>query len=141
MLLLSPITWQQHCVGVLPAFYLVARTLTFWGQRARETEPALDSQPFGVGRFLAPGRVVLTPALASRLLAALALWTFWVLLLNRTLVGRSFTLLLDSYHVVTWSLVMLLVAVMACHRQVTSLGERAARSAPEVREWAPAGSA
>jgi alpha-1,2-mannosyltransferase len=39
MLLVSPITWKQHCVALLPAAYLTARRLV-WGVRGRRPRGA-----------------------------------------------------------------------------------------------------
>jgi hypothetical protein len=83
-LLYSPITWGQHCVAAISALYLLFRSI-------------------------AAGRV-------------LPRWMWWtlggvvvvVLLANRSIVGRDFSLLLESYHLVTFSLVALLVVTVGC---------------------------
>jgi hypothetical protein len=82
MLLYSPITWGQHCVAAIPAFYLIVRS-------------------FASGCRL--------PGWAVRLLAAVAA----VLLIpNRSLIGRDASLLVESYHLVTFSLIALLIIVL-----------------------------
>lgn len=85
LLLLSPITWGQHCVGVLPLLYLVLREAA----SARRIEPAR--------------------------LAMLVAWCAGILVLNRALLGKANTALLDSYGVTTWCLLGWLVLGLA-HR-------------------------
>jgi hypothetical protein len=80
MLLLSPITWRQHCVWTVPAFLLVARTA------------------FARGGLPRP---------MTRLLAV---YVVLVLVLDRGLIGRDLTILLDSYGVTAWALLCLLGA-------------------------------
>jgi hypothetical protein len=83
-LLYSPITWGQHCVAAIPALYLLFRSIAT-GQR-------------------------------------LARWMYWtlsgvtlvVLLLNRSIIGRDLSLLLESYHLITFCLLALLVVVLWC---------------------------
>lgn len=84
MLLYSPITWRQHCVGVVPAFYLIAHA--------------------AVSRRGLPRRAVRT----------LAFYVLVVLVLDRGVVGRELTLLMDSYSVTTWALLALLAATLDC---------------------------
>jgi hypothetical protein len=83
ILLLSPITWGQHCVGVLPAFYLIART--WW-----------------TGRPL--------PRVTSTVIAG---YSLLILVLNRAVIGKELTYLLDSYRITTWCLLALVVVAMA----------------------------
>jgi hypothetical protein len=82
ILLLSPITWGQHCVGVLPAFYLLMRRRVF-------------------GKPL-PGW---TKAI---------LWGFiaGMLLLNRELIGKDLTYLLDSCRLPTLFLLGVLLVML-----------------------------
>lgn len=99
ILLLSPITWGQHCVGVIPMFYLFARAHACKISHARWT---------------------------YWLLGAYALFT---LALNRSLIGKDLTWLIDSYRVPTWCLLALVAVMAGCHaahRQFQS------RSAPVV---------
>ena len=81
MLLYSPITWGQHCVAVLPAVYLLLRLLA-------------------------------TGAIAFRRAGVfLASFAFSVIGLNRSFIGKDTSLLLDSYHVLTFALVGLVVTL------------------------------
>ena len=73
-LLLSPITWYQHCVVLLPTFYLVSRTA-------------------------ASGR-----QLPNWIYAVVAAFVVIVMVLNRGLIGRDATMLLASYHLTTWAI-------------------------------------
>lgn len=83
ILLLSPITWGQHCVGVLPAFYVISRT--WWA-----------------GRPLPRG--------TSTVIAGYALL---ILVLNRAVIGKELTYLLDSYRITTWCLLALVAVAIA----------------------------
>ena len=85
ILLYSPLTWGQHCVGVLPAMYLLVRS---W--KAGEPPPKFTR-------------------------AALAVYGLVVLVLNREVVGRTGVYLIDSYHLPTWCLVGVLAAIMLGH--------------------------
>lgn len=86
ILLLSPITWGQHCVGVLPAMYLLfARRMT--GRK-----------------FSAPTRLWL------------AGWMLFVLALFGDAVGPSLSQLLQSYHLETWCIIGLLAITLRDHR-------------------------
>jgi hypothetical protein len=82
LLLFSPITWRQHCVGVIPAFYLIAHAAMARG---------------GLPRWM---------------IRTLAAYVVLVLVLDRGVVGRELTLLLDSYSVTTWSLLALLAVAL-----------------------------
>jgi hypothetical protein len=73
-LLLSPITWYQHCVALLPVFYLFTRTAAARGRP--------------------PGWM----------LAVLGFFLVVVIVLSRGLIGREATLLLASYHLTTWAI-------------------------------------
>lgn len=86
-LLLSPITWEQHCVAAVPALYLLMRTA--WARGG-------------------------LPGWIRRVLAA---YVVLVLVLNRDLVGMSLSYLLLSYHVITWCLIALLAACLALARR------------------------
>ena len=89
ILLYSPLTWRQHCVAVVPAFYLIARTQTARGAR--------------------PGGCVY----------ALGIYVILVLVFDRGVVGRDVTLILDSWGATTWSILLLLAVTLGCHaRQV-----------------------
>jgi hypothetical protein len=96
ILLLSPITWAQHCVALMPAFYLLARA-----SLAR-------------GRF--DGWVE----------AIVAAYVVTNLLLNRGLIGRDFAMLLASYHLPTFSFLGIFAVLIACAakeaRMATTVG-------------------
>ncbi|MGH7138701.1 MAG: hypothetical protein ACREHD_23390, partial [Pirellulales bacterium] len=74
-LLLSPITWYQHCVALLPVFYLFARTVA-WGFRPQ-----------------------------GWMVTVVAAFVLIVVMLSRGLIGREAALLLASYHLTTLTLV------------------------------------
>jgi hypothetical protein len=78
MLLLSPITWGQHCVAAWPALWLLSRELV---ERGRWKICTL-------------------------------LFAILVLLTNRELLGKPFSYLLESYHVTTISLLILLAITL-----------------------------
>lgn len=82
LLLLSPITWRQHCVGVLPLLILVS-----WRRVA-------------LGRARAWVRL------------ALGFYILAVLVLDRGVIGRDLTLLLDSYGITAWALLALLAIAL-----------------------------
>jgi hypothetical protein len=81
MLLYSPITWGQHCVAALPALYLLIRRIESEG-------------------------VALRPAAAF-----LAGFAFLTVGLNRAFIGKDLSLLLGSYHVLTFALVGLVATL------------------------------
>lgn len=84
LLLLSPITWGQHCVGVLPAFYTI-----LWTRR--------------------------TKLLRSRWVTSyLVFYSLAILVLNRTVIGKTGSLLFDSYHISTWCLLLLVFTILHC---------------------------
>ncbi|MCA9069610.1 MAG: hypothetical protein KDA84_11835, partial [Planctomycetaceae bacterium] len=82
ILLLSPITWGQHCVGVLPAFYLLTRRRVS-------------------GKHL-PGWTC----------AMIWMYVIGILFLNRELLGKEWTYLLDSYRFPTFMLFGVLLVVV-----------------------------
>lgn len=86
ILLYSPITWKQHGVGVLPALYLLCRA-------SLAGLPVPRPAHYAVGAY-----------------AAL------VVVLNRAILGRDLTKLLDSYRVKTIAMLVLLAAVFMCSR-------------------------
>ncbi|MCH8828778.1 MAG: DUF2029 domain-containing protein [Planctomycetes bacterium] len=87
ILMYSPITWGQHCVGVLPAFYLLLRSAAT-GSRIRAWI-----------RWYLAGFLLLT------------------LVLNREIVGQDISRLLDTYHVQTWCILGLVAVVLSCRRR------------------------
>ena len=99
ILLYSPITWGQHCVGVLPACYFLSALMIVRG---------------GLPRWI---------------WGILGCWIFFILVLNREVVGKSTHWLLQSYHLETFCIVGLLVAVMACshlstYKQAADSGQK-----------------
>ena len=90
MLLLSPITWGQHCVAALPASYFVSALVVTRGRLPRW------------------------------MLALLAFYILFVPLLNRDLIGRQLALLLDSYHLATFALIALMAVIFGCSRLKSS---------------------
>jgi alpha-1,2-mannosyltransferase len=83
MVLYSPISWGQHCVAAIPALYLIIRS--FVSGRAH-------------------------PSWALCVLGAIA---FILIIPNRAIIGRNLSLLLESYHLVTWSLVALVIVLLS----------------------------
>ncbi len=96
ILLLSPITWSQHCVALLPAFYLISRSAFVRGK------------PTGWMISVVTAYVVVN------------------LLLNRGLIGRDWTMLLGSYHLPTLTFLGVLAVVIACGRRELQLTPSAA---------------
>jgi len=90
MLLYSPITWTQHCVGVLPCLYLLLIS--------RRTPGAVPTWCWAV----------------------MAAYVLAILVLNRALLGRENALWLLSYHVHTWSIVGLFATALACHQRAVA---------------------
>lgn len=77
-LLVSPITWGQHCVATVPAVLLFFHQL-------------LMGKRFGRGLTMMAG-----------------CYGIIVIFVNRTFFGKELSLVLETYHLVTWSLVILL---------------------------------
>lgn len=90
ILLLSPLTWGQHCVGVIPALYLLIRD-------------AFCRREF-----------------SKRVMLVLGVYFTMILVLNRGLIGKQGTYLLDSYYTTTWCLAGLLWLVLRTHREERS---------------------
>lgn len=88
LLVLSPITWGQHCVGIVPACLLVADRI-------------LRSERQAVWMWL-----------------LLGWFAVFSVILNRAIVGRSIDALLRSYHVETFALLGLLAVVMGWRARV-----------------------
>jgi alpha-1,2-mannosyltransferase len=83
MLLLSPITWGQHCVALLPACYLIAALL------------------------------VVRDRLPIWMIALLSLYVVFCVLAGRDLVGRDIGLILVAYKVATFCIVGLFPILLA----------------------------
>lgn len=88
ILLYSPVTWGQHCVGIFPGVYLLTRSSL---SKQQLTKPL----KIGIGLF-----------------------TLIVLVLNRTFIGKHFTDLIDSYHLPTLAFVGIVVFLINRHRKV-----------------------
>ena len=86
ILLLSPLTWGQHCVGVIPAMYFLIRDALCRRTCSRSS------------------------------LVVLGMFSVFILLLNRGLIGKQATYLLDSYYTTTWCLAAVLWLVLRSHR-------------------------
>ncbi|MEO1999905.1 MAG: glycosyltransferase family 87 protein [Planctomycetaceae bacterium] len=84
-LLYSPITWGQHCVAIIPALYLMTRT------------------------------ALLERTMPTWMAHILAIYVGLVLVLNRAVVGRDLSRLMDSYHLTTWCLLGVLAIVVGYH--------------------------
>jgi hypothetical protein len=85
ILLLSPLTWGQHCVGVIPAVYFLIRKAFYRGSASRADW------------------------------SVLGMYSVFILVLNRGLIGKQGTYLLDSYYVTTWCLAVLLGLTLQRH--------------------------
>jgi len=81
-LLLSPVTWTQHLVLIIPALYLIM------------------SQAYGIGR------------LGSTASVAVWAYVILALLLNRELLGKGDYILLLSYHIHTLALLLVLAVIL-----------------------------
>ena len=90
MLLVSPITWGQHCVSALPITYLLIRSAIAGKEMPRRTITFL---------FLIAGLILGT---------------------DRLFLGRHFALLLESYHLITLGLLALLIVALAAGKRVRS---------------------
>jgi alpha-1,2-mannosyltransferase len=86
ILLYSPITWKQHCVGVLPALFLICRS-------------GFAGRPI--------------PRWA---LGAVAVYALFALVLSREIIGQDLVKLLDSYRVKTIAIVLLMSALLGCRQ-------------------------
>lgn len=88
ILLYSPVTWGQHCVGIFPGVYLLIRSAM---SKKQFTKPL----KIGIGIF-----------------------AFLTLGLNRSFIGKDLTELIDTYHFPTLAFVGIVVFLMVRHRQV-----------------------
>jgi alpha-1,2-mannosyltransferase len=86
-LLLSPITWRQHCVAILPACYLIARA------------------------WLAEASVPVIATVATGTLVGVSL------LLGRGVMGDTISSLAHAYYLHTVALLLLLAGVIACRNR------------------------
>jgi hypothetical protein len=90
MVLLSPITWGQHCVALIPACYLVTAL------------------------------VLVRDRLPRWIIAVLSVYIFFCALLGRDLIGRDLSLRLVSYHITTFCIVGLFTVLLAGPRLQTA---------------------
>lgn len=86
MLLLSPITWSQHCVALLPACFLVAALVVRHQHLPRWT------------------------------IVLLSMFVLFCSLLGRDLIGRRLWVAVASHHVVTFCILALFMIVLAGRR-------------------------
>ena len=91
-LLYSPITWKQHGVSLLPAAFLLICCCIRWDR------------------------------VTAWMWWALGYYVVSAVLLTRDVTGRSLSLLLDSYHVVTWAILLMVLLLLAWHRRVLRPG-------------------
>jgi alpha-1,2-mannosyltransferase len=91
-LLYSPITWKQHCVSLLPALFLVTLCSLQWNR---------------VSRWM---------------WGAALYYLVFALALTRDAVGRPFSTLLESYHVVTWAILLVVILLLVWHRRLPAPG-------------------
>jgi len=89
-LLVSPITWGQHCVATVPAVLLFFHR---W----------LSGHSMGRG-----------------VIAWSMSYAIIVMLVNRTFFGKELSLVLETYHLVTWSLVILLGITLRLKRETSN---------------------
>jgi len=101
MILYSPISWGQHCVAAIPAVYLIVRSFV-----SRQPQPRWLIWLFGMAAFI-------------------------LLIINRSIIGRDPSVLLESYHLVTWSLIILLGVLLYQWAVVPNERLRHARSETE----------
>ncbi|MDF1744345.1 MAG: glycosyltransferase family 87 protein [Gimesia sp.] len=88
ILLYSPVTWGQHCVGIFPGIYLLTRSSVSHQQ------------------------------ISTQLKTSIGVYVFVVLVLNRSFIGKHFTELIDTYHLPTLAFTGIVVFLINRHRQV-----------------------
>jgi alpha-1,2-mannosyltransferase len=91
-LLYSPITWKQHCVSLLPALFFLACCSLQWDR------------------------------VSKWMWCAAAYYLLFGLVLTRDVVGRDVSLLLESYHVVTWAVLLVVILLLVWHRRLSFPG-------------------
>ncbi|QDV15428.1 hypothetical protein Pan153_00420 [Gimesia panareensis] len=89
ILLYSPVTWGQHCVGIFPGIYLLIRSSM---SRKQFTKPL----KIGIGVFAC-----------------------MVLVLNRAFVGKFYSELLGTYHTSTFLFLGIICFLLSRHHWVT----------------------
>ena len=88
ILLYSPVTWGQHCVGIFPGIYLLIRSSMSKNQ---------ITKPLKIG---------------------IGLYAFIVLVLNRSFIGKHYTELIDTYHLPTLAFIGIVVFLVNRHRLI-----------------------
>lgn len=104
-LLLSPVTWLQHLVLLVPALYLIV------------------SEDRGIRRLGTPAS------------AAMAAYVVLSIVLNRDLLGRQTTLLLLSYHTHTLGMLLVLGVLLMRRPTAAAGGMSQERSTTAERLW------
>jgi alpha-1,2-mannosyltransferase len=89
ILLYSPVTWGQHCVGIFPGMYLLVRCAT---SRQNFTRPL----KIGIGLFV-----------------------FLILILNRTFIGKFYSEVMSTYHIATFAFIGIIFFLLKRHENVT----------------------
>ncbi|MEQ8852531.1 glycosyltransferase family 87 protein [Gimesia sp.] len=89
ILLYSPVTWGQHCVGIFPGVYLLIRSSM---SQKHFTKPL----KVGIGLFV-----------------------FLVLILNRAFIGKFYSELLGTYHTSTFLFLGIIGFLLSRHFRVT----------------------
>lgn len=91
-LLYSPLTWKHHCVSLLPAVYLLTCCSLQWDR------------------------------VSKWMWFAMAYYLVFAAVLARDLVGLRLSQVLDSYHVVTWAILAVVILLLVWHRRLRSSG-------------------
>ena len=107
ILLYSPITWGQHCVGIFPGVYLLIRA-------------SMSQQRF-----------------TRALKIGIAVFAIMVLVLNRTFIGKFYSEILSTYHTSTFLFLGLLCFLLSRHHQVTKAKTAAALGVKKVQPAEP----
>jgi alpha-1,2-mannosyltransferase len=87
-LLYSPITWKQHCVSLLPALFLLTLCSLQWNH---------------VSRWM---------------WCAMIYYVVFALALTRDAIGGRFSILLESYHLVTWAILLVVILLLVWHQRL-----------------------
>jgi hypothetical protein len=87
-LLYSPITWNQHAVSLLPAAFLLLCCSIQWDR------------------------------VTAWMWVATIYYVLFAGLLTRDVTGRPLALFFESYHVVTWAILLVVVLVLVWHRRM-----------------------
>ena len=101
ILLYSPVTWGQHCVGIFPGVYLLIRS-------------SMSQKHF-----------------TRALKIGIALFVFLVLILNRTFIGKFYSEILSTYHTSTFLFLGIVAFLLSRHHQATRAKMASAREAAQ----------